>query len=53
MSWCCLRPPALLPGNVRKGYNELLSALVLVYDTLPVRSAEALGLRKTKLCNEA
>lgn len=30
MSLCCLRPPALLPGNMKKGYNELLSALVLV-----------------------
>lgn len=30
VSLCCLRPPALLPGSVGKGYNELLSALVLV-----------------------
>lgn len=30
VSLCCLGPPALLPGPVRKGYSELLSALVLV-----------------------
>lgn len=30
VSLCCLRPPALLPGHVRKAFKEFLSASVLV-----------------------
>lgn len=30
VSPCCLSPPALLPGKMRKAFNKLLSAVVLV-----------------------